>query len=80
MLLQVLLVRDLCLARLRKRIYDAAWQLAEYDSQLKRIELRELVQLTNRLPAEQCERCCWPTSRSSVAKRSPRHSPFRLEP
>ena len=35
--------------------YGAAWQVAEYDNQLERIELRELVQLMGRLPAEQRE-------------------------
>jgi RNA polymerase sigma-70 factor (ECF subfamily) len=35
--------------------YGAAWQVAEYDNQLERIELRELVELMGRLPAEQRE-------------------------
>jgi RNA polymerase sigma-70 factor (ECF subfamily) len=35
--------------------YGAALQVAEYDNQLDRIELRELVQLMGRLPAEQRE-------------------------
>jgi len=35
--------------------YGAASQVAEYDNQLERIELRELVQLMDRLPAEQRE-------------------------
>ena len=35
--------------------YGPASQVAEYDNQLERIELRELVQLMGRLPAEQRE-------------------------
>ena len=35
--------------------YGTAWQVAIYDKQLERIELRELVQLTGRLPADQRE-------------------------
>jgi RNA polymerase sigma-70 factor (ECF subfamily) len=35
--------------------YGAAWQVAEYDNQLERVELRELLQLMDLLPAEQRE-------------------------
>jgi RNA polymerase sigma-70 factor (ECF subfamily) len=35
--------------------YGMAWQVAVYDNQLERIELRELVQLMGRLPPEQRE-------------------------